>query len=421
VKYTASDKDVFISYAHQDQEWAVWIARQLDEAGYSTIYQARDFQPGTNFVVSMHEASRRAHHTLVVLSPDYLRSRFANAERVAAFRADPTGQQSKVIPVRVRACSPDGLLGAIVYIDLVDLGMGEAAAKVLCDGIRAHQPSLAETTSNGDDGPGNPRSDPTGGLGDKGGKDSGFDRDDLLMLERAGWFHRALEFFEDRLCEAFPGVRRLREFSGPEAVTRLGRLLREPLQLGKHSNAPLWWWRGRSDLPIDHFEVLDRDGSLCLLNQDELIVDQVFVYRSRRVYQSFVYIATHPSQPTGLYPPMTPEQLDADIRLYGYVYETVGYWQGRYLRWEEYTDGYTEIDGDIVELKAATERTRYFTPYNLFITSQTSVLNSIGFDKRLDKICRTLLQGTVGMEQVINEIESLELTGQVRYYYFLTE
>jgi TIR domain len=39
-------KDFFISYSHADHRWAEWIAWQLEEAGYSTILQAWDFQTG---------------------------------------------------------------------------------------------------------------------------------------------------------------------------------------------------------------------------------------------------------------------------------------------------------------------------------------------------------------------------------------
>ena len=39
-------KDFFISYTGADQQWAEWIAWQLDHAGYTTILQAWDFHAG---------------------------------------------------------------------------------------------------------------------------------------------------------------------------------------------------------------------------------------------------------------------------------------------------------------------------------------------------------------------------------------
>ena len=46
-------KDFFISYTKTDKAWAEWIAWTLEAAGYSTVIQAWDFRPGSNFVLEM--------------------------------------------------------------------------------------------------------------------------------------------------------------------------------------------------------------------------------------------------------------------------------------------------------------------------------------------------------------------------------
>lgn len=61
-------KDFFISYNKADRESAVWIAQQLEGAGYSTIIQAADMPPGSNFVLEMHQAATAAARTIAVLS-----------------------------------------------------------------------------------------------------------------------------------------------------------------------------------------------------------------------------------------------------------------------------------------------------------------------------------------------------------------
>jgi hypothetical protein len=128
--------DFFISYTHADRERAEWIAGILERAGYSTLLQAWDFFPGSNFVIEMQKAATKARRTIAVLSPDYLNSAYATAEWAAAFALDPDSSQGRLIPVRVRACEPEGLLKAIVFIDLVDLGKDEAA-RTLLKGIQA--------------------------------------------------------------------------------------------------------------------------------------------------------------------------------------------------------------------------------------------------------------------------------------------
>jgi hypothetical protein len=120
--------DFFISYAHADRSWAEWVAWQLEEAGYTTVLQAWDFRPGANFVLVMQQAASDAHSTIALLSPDYLLARFTQPEWQAAFAQDPTGEQGRLIPVRVREFEMGGFPTSIVYIDLV--GLDEAAARI---------------------------------------------------------------------------------------------------------------------------------------------------------------------------------------------------------------------------------------------------------------------------------------------------
>ncbi len=114
-------KDFFISYNKADKAWAEWIAWELENEGYTCVLQAWDFRPGGNFVLEMDKAAKLARRTIAVLSPDYLTSQFTQPEWAAAFAQDPTGAKGILVPVRVRKCEPEGLLGPIIYIDLVGL------------------------------------------------------------------------------------------------------------------------------------------------------------------------------------------------------------------------------------------------------------------------------------------------------------
>jgi tetratricopeptide (TPR) repeat protein len=128
-------KNFFISYTQADRGWAEWIAWQLEEAKYTTIIQAWDFGAGNNFVAEMQKAAAEAERTIAVLSPDYLKSRFTLPEWTAAFGSDPTGEQRRLVPVRVRECDLGGLLPQIVYIDLVGIGSETEAAEMLLGGV----------------------------------------------------------------------------------------------------------------------------------------------------------------------------------------------------------------------------------------------------------------------------------------------
>ena len=123
-------KDVFVSYNKADRAWAEWIAWQLEAEGYSTILQAWDFRPDSNFILEMDDATKVAKRTIAVLSPDYLNALYTRPEWAEAFRQDPTGKDGKLLPMRVRTCTLEGLLASIVYIDLV--GLNALAAQAAC-------------------------------------------------------------------------------------------------------------------------------------------------------------------------------------------------------------------------------------------------------------------------------------------------
>lgn len=124
-------KDFFISYTSTDVEWATWVAEVLESNGYSTIIQAWDFIPGTNFVQCMQKATINCDRTIAILSKKYSESLFTQPEWQAAFAQDPTSEKSKLIPIKISDYEPIGLLKQIIYIDLFDLEENIAKNKLL--------------------------------------------------------------------------------------------------------------------------------------------------------------------------------------------------------------------------------------------------------------------------------------------------
>jgi TIR domain len=135
--------DFFIGYNTADERWATWIAYVLEEEGLTTVVQAWDFPPGTNFVLHMQKAATGCDRTIAVLSPAYLSSVFAQSEWAAAFAGDPVGDRRSLVPVMVERCSPPGLLKSIVYIDIVGADEERARGLVL-DGLQSgrRKPSI---------------------------------------------------------------------------------------------------------------------------------------------------------------------------------------------------------------------------------------------------------------------------------------
>ncbi|HIH87224.1 MAG TPA: TIR domain-containing protein, partial [Methanosarcinales archaeon] len=126
--------DFFISYNKADISWAEWITWQLKEAGYTTLLQAWDFRPGSNFVLEMQRAASEAERTIAILSPAFLNALYTQPEWAAAFAQDPTGEKGTLLPVRVQKCNLRGLFTPIIYIDLVKLDE-TAARDALLQGI----------------------------------------------------------------------------------------------------------------------------------------------------------------------------------------------------------------------------------------------------------------------------------------------
>jgi tetratricopeptide (TPR) repeat protein len=139
----AAQVDYFISYTNADRGWAEWIAWQLKEAGASVVLQAWDMVPGLDFLHEMQKATTTAGRTLAVLSPAYFTSQFSEAEWRVAFADDPSGEQRRLIPVRVVDFKPAGLLATRIYIDLVGKDR-QAARAALLDGVKA-QPAAVPT------------------------------------------------------------------------------------------------------------------------------------------------------------------------------------------------------------------------------------------------------------------------------------
>lgn len=130
------ESDFFVSYTESDGPWAEWIAWHLQGAGYRVTLQAWDFVPGSNWVDQMHRAVAKAARTVPVLSPAYFDSAYGTAEWQAAWRTDALGDGRVLVPVRVKECRPTGLLGGVVWIDLVGLDE-DTARNALLDGVHS--------------------------------------------------------------------------------------------------------------------------------------------------------------------------------------------------------------------------------------------------------------------------------------------
>ncbi len=129
-------KDFLISCANNDFDlkYAVWINKQLQDAGFSTILNPFAAEPGSNLPIELELATATAVRTILVLSPDYPLAE--RPEWTVSFAKDMTGEERRLIPVYVRVCPEQlrGLLAPIVPIDLIDKSETEAH-RLLLEGV----------------------------------------------------------------------------------------------------------------------------------------------------------------------------------------------------------------------------------------------------------------------------------------------
>ncbi|WP_226931354.1 TIR domain-containing protein [Parafrankia sp. CH37] len=131
----ATRRAVFISYAAADEPWALWVAWQLQQAGYQPRLQAWHAVPGRNLVEWTVQELTAASCVVVILSPAYLRSEWPRAELNSAL-ADSVSGRRLLVPVRVVPCESPPLIREIARISLVDRGEDDAH-RVLIEGMRA--------------------------------------------------------------------------------------------------------------------------------------------------------------------------------------------------------------------------------------------------------------------------------------------
>lgn len=121
----------YISYSNADIDWAEWVAWELENKKHHVIIQDWDFTPDVDFAAKIDEAAELADKIIAVWSPDYLNAMYSQLEWAAAFAKHATGTKGKLIPVRVKECTPKGLLKEIAYLDLVGLDEESASNELL--------------------------------------------------------------------------------------------------------------------------------------------------------------------------------------------------------------------------------------------------------------------------------------------------
>lgn len=380
---------VFISYSHDSDEhrqWVYQLACRLVENGIETILDQWDVQLGSNLVAFMEGGLSNADRVLVICTDSYNKKSNEGIGGVGYEKCILTAElflnqgSTKFVPC-IRSVSGQAktpvCLGGRTYIDFsddtnFDLNLKHLIHELYSIPLRP-KPPLGKN-------PFVPAEE--GDLPSIGGQSS-------------------TVFFSTRFGQAFPGVRGIQWFKDPpEAVRRLALFFREPFHF--RDGKPIWWWR-TGDMHVDHFAVLD--PNTILIDHQEFIIEEVAAVNAGSYHQTFIYIKTRPSKPTGLY---DHSSVDEEVKHWGYAREEYAVFNGQAIRRAEYDDGAAVIDGQVVQLHGEAElRVRYITPYNFLLAPQGGPINNNRFDQLRNSFLNKILQGQTTLENLTSAVIEL--------------
>jgi len=116
-----SQYDVFLSYrwVEPDQRWVrQQLVPALEKAGLNVLLDVDDFVPGRDLILEMERAASSSTRAICVMSPDYFEgNRMVQFESLMLRRSDPSGMESRLIPLILRPANLPERLRGLIAID----------------------------------------------------------------------------------------------------------------------------------------------------------------------------------------------------------------------------------------------------------------------------------------------------------------
>ena len=110
--------DVFISYSSQDRPWVRQeLLPRLEAQGLRACIDYRDFAVGAPIITEIERALLNSRKTLLVLSPGYMQSTWAEFENLVLQTLDPSNQSQRLVPLRKEVCEIPLRIRYLVYVD----------------------------------------------------------------------------------------------------------------------------------------------------------------------------------------------------------------------------------------------------------------------------------------------------------------
>lgn len=122
---------VFVSYCEADQAWVQnELLPQLRAASLAVIEQS-DFELGAPKLSNIEQAINNSHHTLIVITPAWLDSKWAQYDWFLVRSKDPDASERRLIPLRLLPCQLPESIAMLTYADFTNPATKEAEMKRL--------------------------------------------------------------------------------------------------------------------------------------------------------------------------------------------------------------------------------------------------------------------------------------------------
>ncbi|XP_056273203.1 uncharacterized protein LOC130195602 [Pseudoliparis swirei] len=123
---------VFISYSSTDSRWTHSLIDQLESCGLQVCYHDRDFTPGRTVLENMSDCIQESQKVLLVLSQEFVRSRWCLLEANMSLFRDCL-ERKPIVPVLLEpGVSVPLHLCHLTYLEADDPDFKDKLLKVLC-------------------------------------------------------------------------------------------------------------------------------------------------------------------------------------------------------------------------------------------------------------------------------------------------
>jgi tetratricopeptide (TPR) repeat protein len=113
--------DVFISYSSQDKDWVRGeLLTRIEEAGIKAFIDFRDFTRGSPSFKEMERGLFESRKTLLVLTPNYIASEWAESESLMLQGLGPANRDLRLIPVLKAECQKPLRIQTLTHIDFTE-------------------------------------------------------------------------------------------------------------------------------------------------------------------------------------------------------------------------------------------------------------------------------------------------------------